>query len=196
MPYQHEYLQPYCRTYRFKNNKCLNRSFYRKSCNIVPFLECLISRTFPTKRTLFCSFIAIIGVGILTLAGNKVYFTSGEVYLFAAAFLYAIAIITTSRLVKSGVSFIIGFFQVTTTGVLSWINIAVEGTLTLPKFPSQYIMIFILAAVCTSFGFTLQPVAQIFLNEHFTLYSITGAALILLSFAIQSNLLRFKWSPA
>lgn len=187
---------------------------------IVPFLECLISRTFPTKRTLFCSFIAIIGVGILTLAGNKAYFTSGEVYLFAAAFLYAIAIITTSRLVKSGDSFIIGFFQVTTTGVLSWINIAVEGNLTLPKSPSQYIMIFILAAVCTSFGFTLQPVAQsklssetassfcalgplvasilscIFLKEHFTLYSITGAALILLSLAIQSNLLRFKWRPA
>lgn len=180
---------------------------------IVPFLECLILRSLPAKKTLFSAFLAFAGVGALTMVGNTIGFTSGECFLLGAAFFYACAIIVTARLTKSGDSFVIGFFQVTTTGLLSWINVAIEGEFTLPETHAQYLMILMLAVVCTCFGFTLQPVAQsklsadtvssfcalgplvaavlscIFLKEPFTPASLTGAVLILLSLAIQSNLI-------
>ncbi len=172
---------------------------------VVPFLECLISRTLPNKKNLLSAFLALTGVGMLTISKGAFYFSSGELFLLMAAFLYALAIIITSRLVKNGDAFVIGFFQVTTTGVLSWLTLACEGSFTAPTTADQYVMIIMLAVVCTSFGFTLQPVAQsrlssetassfcalgplvaallscIFLGERPTLYSLSGAALILAS---------------
>ncbi len=179
---------------------------------IVPLIECIIAKCLPTKKTQLSAILAITGVACLTMVKSNLGFTSGECFLLAAAFLYAFAIIATTRLVELGDSFVIGFFQVTTTGLLSWINVAIEGSFTMPKSPSQYIMIFILAVVCTCFGFTLQPVAQsrlssettssfcalgplvasllscIFLRERFTAFSFAGAVLILLSLAVQSGL--------
>ncbi|MDO4478300.1 MAG: DMT family transporter [Lachnospiraceae bacterium] len=181
---------------------------------IVPFIECVIARMLPSKKNLISAALAVIGVGTLTMVGNRFGFTTGEGFLLMAASLYATAICTTSRLVKGGDAFVIGFFQVTTTGVLSWINVAIEGHLTLPQQPSQYLMILMLAVVCTCFGFTLQPVAQsklspetagsfcalgplvastlscLVLKEQVTMYALLGAILILTSLAIQSNLLR------
>ena len=183
---------------------------------IVPFLECMIERTLPTAKTLFIAALAVVGVGILTMGGENIGFTAGDVFLLAAAFLYAIGIILTARRVKNGDSFVIGFFQVTTTGVLAWVHVLLHGDLTIPQNGSQYIMILILAVVCTSFGFTLQPVAQsklsaetagsfcalgplvasacgcIFLNERFTVYSLAGSVLILLALAMQSGLIHLN----
>lgn len=153
---------------------------------------------------------------MLTMSESTIGFSSGELFLLSAAFLYAIAIVITSRLSKTGDAFVIGFFQVATTGILSWLTVVSNGNFTRPQIPSQYIMILMLAIVCTSFGFTLQPVAQsrlssetagsfcalgplvasvlscIFLKEQITLYSFLGAVLILLSLAVESNLLRFQ----
>lgn len=175
---------------------------------IVPFIECVISRTLPSKKTLLVAILAVTGVGILTMGGSEIGITSGDAFLLAAAFLYAMAITITARLVKKGDSFVIGFWQVSATGILAWLHIMVHGDLTMPGQSSQYIMIGILAIVCTSFGFTLQPVAQsklsaetagsfcalgplvasvsscLFLNETFTGYSFIGAVLILTSLKI------------
>lgn len=183
---------------------------------IVPFMECVISRTLPTKKTIFVAVLAVTGVGILTLCGNNIGITSGDIFLFIAAFFYATAIIITARLVGKGDSFVIGFWQVTTTGMLAWLHIMIHGDLTMPGEGAQYIMILILAVVCTSFGFTLQPVAQsklsaetagsfcalgplvastvscIFLHEKFTGAFLAGAVLILIALALQSGLIRLR----
>ena len=177
---------------------------------IVPFIQCILLRTLPAKKTLFVAVLAVVGVGILTMGGSSIGFTSGEVFLLMAAFLSAIGIIITARFVQSGDAFVIGFWQVTATGVLAWIHIIIHGDFTMPSGGSQYVMICILAIVCTSFGFTLQPVAQsrlsaetagsfcalgplvastvscIFLHEKFTFYSFVGALFILMSLALQS----------
>lgn len=180
---------------------------------IVPFLECMLEKTLPSAKTLFVAVLAVVGVGILTMGGTDIGFSFGTVFLFAAAFLYAVGIILTAQLVKNGESFVIGFFQVTTTGVLAWGHVLLHGDFTMPQSSSQYVMILLLAVVCTCFGFTLQPVAQsrlsaetagsfcalaplvaavcscVFLKERFTGYSFGGAVLILLALAIQSGLI-------
>lgn len=172
---------------------------------IAPLLECILIKKLPVKKNVISAFLAVSGVGMLTMNGNSFSFTSGELYLFSAALLYAIAIIVTARLTKQGDSFNIGFFQVITTGVLSWINVFLSGEFTMPQLPSQYGMILVLAIVCTCFGFTLQPVAQsklsaetassfcalsplvasilsvIILRECLTLLKVAGGLLILLS---------------
>ena len=182
---------------------------------IVPFMECVLTKTLPSKKTMSAAVLAVTGVGILTLGGGQIGMTSGDVYLLAAAFFYAAAIMITARLVKKGDCLVIGFWQVTATGMLAWLHIMLHGDLTMPGEGSQYIMILILAVVCTSFGFTLQPVAQsklsaetagsfcalgplvasivscIFLHEKFTGASFTGSILILISLALQSGLIRF-----
>lgn len=181
---------------------------------IVPFLECMLKKRLPGIKTLFVALLAVVGVGILTMGGVDIGFSTGAIFLFAAAFLYAVGIILTARLVKKGDSFVIGFFQVTTTGVLAWIHVLLHGSFSIPQSGLQYIMILVLAVVCTCFGFTLQPVAQsrlsaetagsfcalaplvaslcscVFLKERFTVYSFVGAILILLALATQSGLMQ------
>ncbi len=181
---------------------------------IVPFLECVLMKKYPEKKSVFSAIIAICGVGALTMVGNKIAFSIGECYLLAAAFLYAIGIIVTDRLAKAGDSFAIGFVQVATTGILGWVNVIFSGNYTGPTSSSQWMMILVLAVVCTGFGFTLQPVAQskisaetagsfcalapliaaalscVFLREPVTVYSLIGAVLILLSLTIQTDLVK------
>ena len=178
---------------------------------IVPFIECILTKKLPSKKTMTGALLAVAGVGLLTMNGNKIGFTRGEAFLLCAALFYAIAIIVTSKLSRGGDAFVIGFFQVTTTGVLAWSSTVISGGFTSPQSPGQYVMIFLLAVVCTSFGFTLQPVAQshlsaetagsfcalgplvasvlscVFLRESVTLLSFCGAVLILLSLAVESN---------
>ena len=181
---------------------------------IVPFFECILMRRYPEKKSILSAILAVCGVGALTMVGNRIGFSVGECFLFAAAFLYAVGIIVTDRLAKSGDSFAIGFVQVTTTGVLAWVNTGITDSFTMPASASQWVMILVLAVVCTGFGFTLQPVAQahmsaetassfcalapliasllscIFLKDPVTVYSLIGAVLILLSLAIQTNLVK------
>ena len=189
---------------------------------IVPFFECILMRKYPEKKSILSACLAVCGVGALTMLGNQLGFSVGECFLLAAAFLYAVAIIVTDRLAKSGDSFAIGFVQVATIGILGWMNVIFTGNFTMPTSSSQWLMILVLAVVCTGFGFTLQPVAQahmsaetassfcslapliaallscIFLKDPVTVHSLIGAFLILLSLAIQTNLVKLptkKYPP-
>jgi len=172
---------------------------------LVPLAEALLSRKYPEKRTVFRALLAIAGVLLLSIRGQSIEFSSGELFLLCAAVFYSSAIIVTDRLSKAGDAFNMGFFQVCTIAFWSTISAAVSGTYTLPNSPKQCVMLFVLAAVCTCFGYTLQPVAQskvhadkaalfcainpliagilgaVILNEGYTLYSICGTVLILLS---------------
>ena len=181
---------------------------------VVPLAECLLGRRLPTGRVLLSAVLAMLGVGMLTMTGSGFSLTAGEIWVLGACLLYAAAIMVTSRLAPKGNPFVIGFFQVTTTGLLAWLSLPLYGGLTLPTGGSQYAMVFMLAFVCTFFGFTLQPVAQsrlpaetagafcalgplvasvlsfIFLKEAFPPCNMAGAALILISLSIESGLIK------
>lgn len=127
---------------------------------LVPLAEAILSRSYPKKRTIFRAMLAIVGVLFLSYEGQSFQFSAGELYLLGAAVFYTSAIIVTGRLSINGDAFNMGFFQVCTIAFWSTLSAILSGDYTLPTSVEQYLMVLILAAVCTCFGFTLQPVAQ------------------------------------
>lgn len=127
---------------------------------IVPFLNIPFTRKLPSLRNLFCVFLAVIGVGLLTLTKDGFSLSAGEMRLILAAFLYASAIIATNMLSKTGTPLNMGIFQVGTIGILGLISAGVTNTFCLPADPFIYVYVAALSIVCTCFGYTLQPVAQ------------------------------------
>ncbi|MDD5919412.1 MAG: DMT family transporter [bacterium] len=176
---------------------------------LVPFAETFLSRKCPEKKTVFRAILAIAGVFFLSMKGQSFEFAVGELYLLCAAAFYSAAIIVTSRLSTQGDAFNMGFFQVCTIAFWGTLSATLSGNYTLPTSTEQYLMVLILAAVCTCFGFTLQPVAQskvpsekaalfcainpliagilgtIILHESFTPFSICGTVLILFALIIR-----------
>ena len=116
---------------------------------------------------------------------------------------YALAIILTGRLSREGDAYVMGIFQVGFMGVFALIVSFIFETPRLPQGGTEWVIILMLAVVCSCFGFTFQPVAQryttaeraaqlcavnplstavlsaVFLHETMDILGIIGAALIL-----------------
>ncbi len=176
---------------------------------LVPLAEAILSRKYPEKKNILCAILALSGVIFLSTKGQSLEFSRGELYLLCSAVFYSTAIIVTGRLSTQGDAFNMGFFQVCTIAFWSTLSALLSGNYTFPSSTGQCLMVLVLAAVCTCFGYTLQPVAQsivssekaalfcsinpliagilgtVFLHESFTPFSICGALLILISFIIR-----------
>ena len=171
---------------------------------LVPLLGAAAYRRAPGAKAVLCAGIALAGVGFLTL-GCGVRFGMGELFSLLAATLYACAILTTDRLTHRGGidTLTAGIVQVATIGVLSLCASCITETPRLPQTGMEWVSVLALAAVCSVFGVTLQPVAQagttadragmfcalnplvasvlgvVFLHEHLAPQGLIGAALIL-----------------
>lgn len=175
---------------------------------LVPLFEGALSRKLPAKKVMLSALVSLMGVGLLTLgAGFSV--TPGGLCCVGAAMLYAAAILLADRLTHSGVDpLAAGMLQV---GFIGLFSLAAAFVFEAPRLPSgggEWAVVLVLALVCSGFGFTLQPVAQsgttaeragmlcalsplcaaalgaVFLQEHFGLQSLFGAALILVGIVI------------
>ncbi|MEI8321454.1 MAG: EamA family transporter [Alphaproteobacteria bacterium] len=170
----------------------------------VPIFEAILRKKLPTASVYISSAVTLLGVGLLTLHGNTVSLTQGELLCLLAALLYAAAIILTDRLAVKDDPFILGMLQVGFLGLFSLFAAFLFETPRLPSSGQEWAIIIALAIVCTGFGFTLQPVAQrytssertgifcalnplvaavlgwIILNERLGYQGIIGATLILL----------------
>ena len=125
----------------------------------VPLLEAILLWRLPSGRIMISALAAFLGVACLTLAQGGL--TGGVFWGLLSAVLYAIAIIVTAKVSQgSGEPLCIGIIQVGTMGVLALSASFLFETPALPAGSRQWIMIGILAVVCTCFGFTLQPMAQ------------------------------------
>ena len=171
---------------------------------LVPLLQAVLGHRLPKGKVIFSALLCLVGVGVLTLGGS-VGFGAGECWCLLAAFLYACTILVTDRLSHSGIDTLAaGIVQV---GVIGALSLAVSFLTETPRLPSgstEWLGIIMLAAVCSCFGFTLQPVAQsgttaeragmfcalnpvvaailgvVFLHEPFTVKTAVGGILILL----------------
>ena len=171
---------------------------------LVPLLQAIIRRRLPQRKVILSVLLCFFGVGILTLGGSMG-FGVGERWCLLAAFLYACTILVTDRLSHSGIDTLAaGVVQVGMIGALSLTASHLLETPRLPNGTGEWFGIIMLAAVCTGFGFTLQPVAQsgttaeragmfcalspmvatclgiVFLHEPFTGKTAVGGVLILL----------------
>lgn len=169
---------------------------------LVPLFEAALCRKLPAKKGMLSALVSLAGVGLLTLASG-LSMTPGELYCVATAILYAAAILLADRLTHGDVDpLATGILQV---GFIGLFSIAASFLFEAPRLPEsgmEWVVVLMLAVVCSGFGFTLQPVAQsgttaeragmfcalsplsaavlgaAVLGEKFGLQSLFGAALI------------------
>ena len=176
----------------------------------VPLMEASLTRHLPAPRGLLCSFMAITGVGFLSLSGGLTGFGIGEALGVLSGILYGIAIIVTDRFTEGTDGLLVGIIEIGTMALGAWIiSFAIE-TPVLPDDPVCWALILALATVCTCFGWTLQPLAQkyvstertsmflafsplsaallgvIFLHESLGAGGIAGGALIMIGILLQT----------
>lgn len=169
----------------------------------VPIFEAILCRKLPQGKIFFSACLTLFGVGLLTLKGSGFSLHFGEMLCILAAVFYAASLILTDRLSRKDDAFVLGILQVGFMGLFGMIGAFLFETPTLPQSGTDWLAILFLAIVCSSFGFTLQPVAQkyttsersgilcavnpvaasvlgvIFLDEQLGLYGIAGAVLVM-----------------
>ncbi|NCB42820.1 MAG: DMT family transporter [Clostridia bacterium] len=127
---------------------------------LVPFFEAVLRRKLPAFSVIASGGAALTGVGLLTMRGNALSFTRGELLCLLAAALYASTIILTDRFSRKEKPLSLGILQVGFIGIFATFASFTFGAPALPTQGREWVVILILAIVCTGFGFTLQPVAQ------------------------------------
>lgn len=172
---------------------------------VVPLMEALIRRRLPGMLTMASAGIAFFGVGLMTMNGGALSFTAGELFCLVAAMMYVFSIMVTDRFSRRDDPFVLGMLQVGFLGLYALVCACLFEVPRLPANGREWMMILMLALVCTGFGYTLQPVAQshtrveragllcalspvfasligaIFLHERMTPTGLLGAGLILMS---------------
>ncbi len=173
----------------------------------VPVIETVLIRRLPKKITVICTAVAFAGVVCLALQQGRL--TGSFGWGLMSAVLYAAAIIVTSKMTSGDTDPLsAGIVQLGTMGVLALAAAIGFRELMLPREPRQWLMILALAAVCSSFGFAFQTVAQsrvpaaraglfcaispavaailgvVVLREHLGIVGVIGLALILFSIAL------------
>lgn len=132
---------------------------------IIPLCEAALRKKLPGKVTILTACVALLGVGLLTIGkkGNLI-LSKGEVICILAAFSYAAAIILTDRCAKGEDPILIGVIEIGTIGAVGWILSFLFEHPTIPTDGRTWGSILYLILVCTGFGYTLQPMAQRYVN--------------------------------
>ena len=197
--------------FALKNTDASTTSFLENTAIvIVPLLDAFILRRRPQRKVMTAAVVSLTGVSLLTLHGGM-HIENGELLCLFTAMLYAIAISLTARLSVKGDAFLMGILQVGFLGLFSLIAACFFETPRLPRSHTEWLVILLLALVCSCFGFTFQPVAQkhlpadraaqfcalnplstailstLFLHEDMGVYGLTGAALILGGILLQNS---------
>jgi len=169
---------------------------------IVPIINAIIWHAPITKKTAISAVVTLIGVAFLTLRSG-IHIGAGETVCIITAIIYAFSIILTGRLSQKGNPMLFGIYQVGFMGVFAVIGTFIFETPRMPETSTEWGAIAFLVLVCSCFGFTLQPLAQkyvdinragqfsainplsvailgtVFLDERLGTFGWIGAALIL-----------------
>ena len=128
---------------------------------LVPIYVAVLTRTLPRKKTILCAFLAVVGVGCLSLTQNG---SSGSglgiLLTILAAMTYALCILTTEKVSRQADPITIGIIQLGTMGVLSLIISLLNGSFAVPQTGTQWTMLLLLVLLCSCFGFAFQPMGQ------------------------------------
>ena len=126
---------------------------------MVPLATAALAQVRPNPVMLLSAFLAVTGVGMLTLPGGNL--SAGLLIALLGAVCYAVTIIVTHRVTHSPAEgFTVGIIQLGTLALLAGIASLFLESPHLPSSPAQWGMLAVLVVVYTIFGFTFQPVAQ------------------------------------
>lgn len=172
---------------------------------IVPLMTCLLERKLPDRMTVIPALIALVGIAFLTLKGDRVSFTSGELLVLFGGFWYSSVVIVTDKAAKNDDPLNIAVYQLLFIALFSFIAAFIFEDIRMPSNTREWGSILALALLCSGVGFTLQPLGQkyttperagllaaanplsasllgiIFLGEKLTPAITAGATLILIS---------------
>ena len=127
---------------------------------LVPALACIIHRRLPDKVTVVSALICIIGVAFLTLKGDRLGFTSGELLVLFGTFWYSLSVIVTDTAAKNDDLMVVSIYQLLFIAIFAFIGAFFFEDLRLPQSGSEWGAILALAIICSCVGFTIQPFGQ------------------------------------
>lgn len=172
---------------------------------IVPAITCVMQRKLPDRLTVISAVIALIGVGFLTLKGDRLGFTTGELLVLGGTFWYSVSVIVTDKAAKNDDLMAVAIYQLLFIAIFAYIGAFIFEEIRLPQSGQEWGAVLALAVICSGVGFTIQPFGQkyttperagilavfnpltaavlgvIFLHERMTGSMLLGAALILIS---------------
>lgn len=183
---------------------------------MVPLLTCIIFRKLPDKLTVITCLIALVGVGFLTLKGDKFGLSYGEINVLLGTFFYSASVLVTDHASKNDNPMTVAIYQLFFIAVFAFIGAAFLEEIRLPASSAEWGAILALAIVCSVLGFSLQPIGQkyisaeraglltvtnpvtaailgiIFLGETLTVNIVIGMILILISIVGPSAIQEMK----
>ena len=180
---------------------------------IVPLLTCVLHRKLPDRTTVLSGIIAMAGIALLTLKGDHLGFTTGELLVLGGAVWYSVTVLITDMAAKNDDPMTVAIYQLLFIGLFAIAGAFIFEDVRLPASSTEWGAILGLALICSGVGFTLQPIGQkvttperagllvvfnpltaavlgvIFLDEHLTWTIIAGAVLIIASILLPA------WMP-
>ncbi len=172
---------------------------------IVPAISCIMQRKLPDRLTVISAVIALIGVGFLTLKGDHLGFTTGELLVLGGTVWYSATVIVTDTAAKNDDLEVVAVYQLLFIAIFAYIGAFIFEEVRMPQSSTEWGAVLALAIICSGVGFTIQPFGQkyttperagilavfnpltaailgvIFLHERMTGSMLLGAALILIS---------------
>lgn len=172
---------------------------------MVPAITCFLQRKLPDRLTVLSAIIALVGVGFLTLKGDHIGFTSGELLVLLGTFWYSVTVLVTDKAAKNDDLMAVAIYQLLFIAIFAFIGAFLFEEIRLPESGEEWGAVLALAIICSGVGFTIQPFGQkyttperagilavfnpltaailgvIFLHEKLTLSILIGSVLILIS---------------
>ncbi len=137
---------------------------------IVPLISAVILKKMPPAPSLAGAFLAMIGLAFLSLEGGF-HLQKGDLFTLAAAFMFALHIITIGQFTLTADSIALAVVQISTVGVLSLPVTFLWESPIIPTGTEVWVNLSVLIVLCTA-------VAYIVLNHMQKFTSPTQTALI------------------
>lgn len=175
---------------------------------IVPAIACIMQRKLPDKITVVSAIVAMVGVGFLTLKGDHLGFTTGELLVLGGTVWYSLTVIVTDTAAKNDDLEVVSVYQLLFIAIFAYIGAFIFEEVRLPQSGQEWGAVLALAIICSGVGFTIQPFGQkyitaeragilavfnpltaallgvIFLKERMTGSMLLGSVLILASILV------------
>lgn len=172
---------------------------------MVPAVTCIFYRKLPDRLTVVSAVIAIAGVGFLTLKGDRIAFTTGELFILFGTLWYSLSVLVTDTAAKNDDLMTVSIYQLLFIAIFAFIGAFIFEEIRLPQSSTEWGAVLALAIICSCVGFTIQPFGQkyttperagilavfnpltaavlgfIFLHEKMTPTMLLGSFLILVS---------------
>ena len=127
---------------------------------LVPAMACIFQRKLPDKITVISSVICIIGVAFLTLKGDRIGFTRGELLVLLGTVWYSLSVIVTDVAAKNDDLMVVSVYQLLFIAVFGFIGAFFFEDLRMPQSSTEWGAVLALAIICSCVGFTIQPFGQ------------------------------------